>query len=92
MDPIRGPGTALEGWFYINPSRRGPVPGWDLPGVPRDRESGTCPGDRSRPPQEVSEALPAQAGKIPPFPDPREGHRAPPRGVDVKATPAVPDF
>jgi len=28
--------TAARGWFYINPSRRGPVPGfWGLAGVPR---------------------------------------------------------
>jgi len=71
-----GPRPRRRGGFYINPSRRGPVPaglGSPGPGVSRTSSGGQNP-------------LPAQAGK-PPFFGPRDGYRAPPRGVDVTATP-----
>jgi len=58
--------------FYINPSRRGPVPGFA--GSPR---------------REVFWGLrdPQGPGVTSGDPDPRGSRRAPPRGVDVKATP-----
>jgi len=59
------------------PSRRGPVPGRGAPSW-----GGSGPGLQERP----RRALRAPA-RLPGSPGSRRGHRAPPRGVDVKATP-----
>jgi len=81
----RGLRTPPRGWFYINPSRRGPaVPA----GGPRDQGS---PGGPRRGPREA-DFQPRPAGvKIPLFLVP--GNRgAPARGVDVKPPPGTPTF
>jgi len=67
--------------FYINPSRRGPVPG-------REGSPGPVPGQALRGLSGGPFPTPAPGGLQTPFSDPRDGDRAPPRGVDVKATPA----
>jgi len=84
-----GPGTGIQpsarGVFYINPSRRGPVPGPGPSGpggsekaqkglpAQNPRISGRTP---KTPKIGVSRGLPTKARK--------SGYRAPPRGVDVK--------
>jgi len=74
----RAPG---RGGFYINPSRRGPVPG-------PARRGGKTPSrgvSAGRPSRASERALRTRSRA----PVPRDGDRAPPRGVDVKATPGA---
>jgi len=77
QDQLRGPGSrdrpCPRTGFYINPSRRGPVPGRD--GVRNRRSRGTGLGA-------------PEGSKKPFFSTPaKSGYRAPPRGVDVKPPP-----
>jgi len=44
LGPWGLPGPGREGWFYINPSRRGPVPGpGGVSGHPAPRRGGEVP-------------------------------------------------
>jgi len=78
--PVPGHGRRAEGGFTSTPRGGALSPAGAGLGV-------LVPGPGLGPLGRPVKATPAQAGKIPPF-QPRGGYRAPPRGVDVKATPA----